>query len=114
MAGTHRTLRRGEYRLEVASGEGPAGVRRSNGHDDIGFDIDGGWQTFHIEQPERVYFWWRGEHRHPGVALSRVRPALRPVDSRAERRRDAHRVQREAPAAPVTTQQTKGAGTQIA
>ena len=109
MAGTHRTLRRGEYRLEVAAGEGPAGVRRSGGKD-IAFDIDGGWQTFHIEQPEHVYFWWRGEHRHPGVMLARLRPALAPVADRAERRRDPRRAQREAPA----TTQVKGGGSQIA
>ncbi|HEX6587947.1 MAG TPA: hypothetical protein VF039_02910 [Longimicrobiales bacterium] len=96
MAGSHRNLRRGEYRLEVAAGEGPAGVRRSKGKD-IAFDIDGGWQTFHVTESEDVYFWWRGEHRHPGVALARVRPALGPVDNRAERRRDPRRVQREAP-----------------
>ena len=96
MAGSHRNLRRGEYRLEVAAGEGPAGVRRSKGKD-IAFDIDGGWQTFHVTESEDVYFWWRGEHRHPGVALARVRPALGPVDGRAERRREPRRVQREAP-----------------
>lgn len=110
MAGTHRTLRRGEYRLEVAAGEGPAGVRRPGGRE-IAFDIDGGWQTFHIEQPEQVYFWWRGEHRHPGVALARMRPTLGPVDNRAERRRDPRRVQREAQA---SGHQVKGGGSQIA
>ena len=91
MAGSHRILRRGEYRLEVAAGEGPAGVRRSKGKD-LAFDIDGGWQTFHITESEEIYFWWRGEHRHPGVALARVRHALGPVDNRAERRRDPRRV----------------------
>lgn len=95
MAGSHRILRRGEYRLEVAAGEGPAGVRRANGKD-IAFDIDGGWQTFHVTDSEQVYFWWRGDHRHPGVALARVRPTLGPVDGRAERRRDPRRVQRDA------------------
>lgn len=94
MAGSHRKLRRGEYRLEVAAGEGPAGVRRSKGQD-IAFDIDGGWQIFHVTDAEDVYFWWRGDHRHPGVALARVRPTLAPVDTRAERRRDPRRVQRE-------------------
>lgn len=85
MAGTLKRLRPGEYRLEVAAGEGPAGVRRSNGKD-IAFDIDGGWQSFHVADREDVYFWWRGQHRHPGVALARVSRG-RPVDTRAERRR---------------------------
>ena len=85
MAGTLKSLRRGEYRLEVPAGEGPAGVRRSSGRD-VAFDVDGGWQTFHVTRREDVYFWWRGEHRHPGVALARVSGA-RPVDQRAERRR---------------------------
>lgn len=86
MAGVHQTLRRGEYRLEVAAGEGPAGVRRSRG-EDVAFDIEGGWRTFRVEEPEQVYFWWRGDHRHPGVELARVNPRLGPVDRRAERRR---------------------------
>lgn len=100
MAGTHRKLRRGEYRLEVPAGEGPAGLRRATG-EDIAFDIDGGWASFHVAKPESVYFWWRGETRQPGVALHRVRPSLGPVDSRAERRRSARRVQREVAASPA-------------
>lgn len=109
MAGTHRTLRRGEYRIEVAAGEGPAGVRRSTGSD-IAFDIDGGWATFQVAAPESVYFWWRGEKRAEGVALNRVRPRLGPVDSRAERRRSARRVSREATA----TAQSSATEAQIA
>ena len=94
MAGTIRTLRRGEYRIEVAAGEGPAGVRRSRGRD-IAFDIDGGWQIFHVADHEQVYFWWRGEHRHPSVQLARVSPRSGPVDPGAERRRDPQRIQRD-------------------
>jgi len=95
MAGTLKRLRRGEYRLEVAAGEGPAGVRRSGGKD-IAFDIDGGWQTFHVADREDVYFWWRGQHRHPGVVLARVSERSSPVDRRAERRREPRRGPREA------------------
>lgn len=106
MAGTHRTLRRGEYRIEVPAGEGPAGVRRATGTD-IDFDIDGGWATFQVAAPESVYFWWRGEKRAEGVALSRVRPRLDPADSRTERRRSPRRVARE-----TTPIAKPGAGTE--
>lgn len=81
------TLRRGAYRLAVPKGLGPAGVRRSTG-DDIAFDIEGGWCTFQVEGRERVWFWWRGAHRHRSVTLERVNRRTRPVDERAERRRE--------------------------
>ena len=93
MAGRFQKLRSGEYRLEVAAGEGPAGVRRANGPD-LAFDVDGGWRTFQVRDREQVYFWWRGEHRHPGVALGRVSRSGA-VDERAERRRDQRRIERD-------------------
>ena len=86
MAGKRTTLRRGEYRLAVPRGEGPAGVRRSKG-DHIAFDIEGGWRTFRVTDREQVWFWWRGQHRHRGVLLERIGRRTRPVDERAERRR---------------------------
>jgi hypothetical protein len=84
MAGRGMTLRRGEYRLAVPKGTGPAGVRRSDG-DDIAFDIDGGWRTFEVADREDVWFWWRGEHRHRGVTLERVgrRPRARRMNARS-------------------------------
>lgn len=78
-------MRRGDYRLTVPAGAGPAGVRRADGAD-VALDIEGGRADFRVEGVERVYFWWRGAERRDGVELARRRPAL--ARPRAERKRD--------------------------
>lgn len=68
MSGTYRHLRPGRYQLEVAMGEGPAGIRRRDGRDVV-VGIDGGMRSFAIDDDERVYYWWRGPRPRPGVRL---------------------------------------------
>lgn len=87
MGGTHRTLAKGTYHLQVRPGEGPAGVRRSGG-EHVEVDVHGGAVDFEVGDAERVYFWWRGETRRAGVELRRRReplPAPRSTSRRGPR-----------------------------
>lgn len=59
MSGTYRHLDPGRYQLKVASGRGPAGVRRPDGRDVV-VGVDGGVRSFSLKEGERVYYWWRG------------------------------------------------------
>jgi hypothetical protein len=68
MSGTYRHLAPGRYQLVVDSGEGPAGIRRPDGHD-IVVGIEGGQRDFAIPRGERVYYWWRGPSPRDGVRL---------------------------------------------
>lgn len=82
MSGTYRHLAPGRYQLEVASGDGPAGVRRPDGRDVV-IGVSGGARSFAVDNSERVYYWWRGPRPRQGVRLT-ARTA-RPVDSGATR-----------------------------
>lgn len=68
MSGTYRHLEPGRYQLEVKRGDGPAGIRRPDGHD-IVVGVSGGSRSFTIDRSERVYYWWRGPRPRPGVRL---------------------------------------------
>lgn len=83
MSGTYRHLAPGRYQLEVASGEGPAGVRRPNGRDVV-VGVGGGARSFAVDSSERVYYWWRGPRPRRGVRLTAR--AERPVEGEATRR----------------------------
>ncbi len=74
MSGTYRHLSPGRYRLTVDAGQGPAGIRRPDGHDVV-VNVEGGIRTFSIDRGERVYYWWRGPAPRTGVQLA---PADRP------------------------------------
>lgn len=82
MSGTYRHLAPGRYQLEVASGDGPAGVRRPNGRDVV-VGVGGGARSFAVDSGERVYYWWRGPRPRQGVRLT-ARTA-RPAESGANR-----------------------------
>lgn len=69
MSGTYRHLSPGRYQLVVDPGQGPAGVRRTDGRD-IVVGIEGGRRDFSIEDSERVYYWWRGPAPREGVRLA--------------------------------------------
>lgn len=69
MSGTYRHLSPGRYRLTVDAGQGPAGIRRPDGHDVV-VGVEGGIRTFSIDRGERVYYWWRGPAPRAGVKLS--------------------------------------------
>lgn len=62
-------LRPGRYTLDVAEGAGPAGVRRTERDPDVAVGIDGGRAEFQVSAPERVFYWWRGPEKRPGVRL---------------------------------------------
>jgi hypothetical protein len=79
MSGTYRRLAPGRYQLLVETGEGPAGVRRPDGHD-IVVGVEGGQLDFAIPASERVYYWWRGPTPREGVRLV---PLTRAHDSRS-------------------------------
>jgi hypothetical protein len=68
MSGTYRHLAPGRYHLVVDTGQGPAGVRRTDGQD-IVVGVEGGRKDFHIHGGERVYYWWRGPAPREGVRL---------------------------------------------
>ncbi len=68
MSGTYRHLAPGRYQLVVDSGQGPAGVRRTDGQDII-VGVEGGARNFQINGGERVYYWWRGPAPRDGVRL---------------------------------------------
>jgi hypothetical protein len=68
MSGTYRHLAPGRYQLVVETGQGPAGVRRTDGRD-IVVGIEGGRQDFSVAGDERVYYWWRGPEPREGVRL---------------------------------------------
>ncbi len=69
MSGTYRHLSPGRYRLTVDAGQGPAGIRRPDGHDVV-VGVEGGVRTFSINNGERVYYWWRGPAPRTGVRLA--------------------------------------------
>jgi hypothetical protein len=59
----------GRYTLAVSEGDGPAGVRRSDGSG-VTVDMAGGRAAFQVGEEERVYYyWWRGPAERPGVRL---------------------------------------------
>lgn len=68
MSGTYKHLAPGRYQLEVETGVGPAGIRRPDGRDVV-VGVDGGSRSFRLDQSERVYYWWRGPERRPGIQL---------------------------------------------
>ena len=68
MSGTYRHLAAGRYQLVVERGQGPAGIRRPDGHDVV-LGVEGGTREFSIDQGERVYYWWRGPAPRTGVRL---------------------------------------------
>jgi hypothetical protein len=68
MSGTYRHLEPGRYQLYVASGQGPAGIRRPDGRDVV-VGVNGGSQSFSLDRGERIYFWWRGPRPRSGVRL---------------------------------------------
>lgn len=79
MSGTYRHLAPGRYQLRVASGDGPAGIRRPDGRDVV-VGVNGGARSFALEDDERVYYWWRGPNPRPGVRLvreNRATPTVR-------------------------------------
>jgi hypothetical protein len=80
MSGTYRHLAPGRYQLEVSTGDGPAGVRRPDGHDVV-VGVSGGSRSFSIDRSERVYYWWRGPRPRPGVRLTTTesQPRRRPA-----------------------------------
>jgi hypothetical protein len=75
MSGTYRHLAPGRYQLVVDAGQGPAGVRRSDGGDII-VGVEGGRQSFSIPRDERVYYWWRGPTPRQGVRLASAAPPV--------------------------------------
>lgn len=70
MSGTYRHLAPGRYKLQVESGDGPAGIRRPDGRDVV-VGVNGGARSFALEEDERVYYWWRGPKPRSGVRLVR-------------------------------------------
>ena len=79
MSGTYRRLGPGRYQLVVASGQGPAGIRRPR-REDVSVGVEGGTRDFDVWEDEHVYYWWRGPDRRKGVRLvdeSDVVPAPR-------------------------------------
>jgi hypothetical protein len=82
MGGRHVRLDPGRYTLDVAPGEGPAGIQREDGTG-VRLDVDGGRLEFEVYEDEPVYFWWRGPEHRPGVRLLGV-SETEPVTSRAE------------------------------
>lgn len=74
MSGRTMRLGPGRYRLDVLPGEGPAGIQRP--HDrDVTVSHTGGMVEFSLDEPERVYFWWRGPDQPAGVNFLETEPS---------------------------------------